>query len=84
MTPLGDIHRHIQLVNGMAKANDVDLTEASREGRLRQEDYAQMVTRCRGCSDPDTCEALLRAPNPPHDTPAMCRNTQVFDALKRP
>ena len=83
MTPLGDIHRHIQLVNGMAKAHDIDLSAAARDGRLSQEDYAQMVTRCRGCSGPDSCEVALRSTNPPRSAPDMCRNAQVFEALKQ-
>lgn len=81
MRPLGPTPRHTLLVNGMAKALSADLTAAVDDGDLTQAGYAQMVTRCRGCSQPDTCETLLRSPKGTDETPDYCRNADILARL---
>jgi hypothetical protein len=81
MKPLGDPHRHIQLVNGMAQALGADLTGAAANGALSQKDYAGIVTRCRGCSESDACEARLRSPDSFTEAPSYCRNADVLAKL---
>ena len=81
MRPLGPTSRHILLVNGMAKAVGADLSASVAEGDLTQTDYAAMVTRCRGCSQPGACETLLRSPEGTDETPNYCRNADLLARL---
>jgi len=81
MKPLGDPNRHIQLVNGMAQALGADLTGAASNSEVSQKQYAGMVTRCRGCSKPDACEARLRSTDTFTEAPDYCRNADVLSKL---
>lgn len=81
MKPLGDPHRHIQLVNGMAQAMGADLSAAAAKGAMSQKQYAGMVKRCRGCSEPDACAARLRSPDRSSEAPGYCRNADVLAKL---
>lgn len=77
---LGNPIRHIWLVRRMADVAGVDLAEEQSRGALTQEDWAAMVTRCRGCAHPGDCERHLdrgdfSAP------PDWCENRAAFDAL---
>ena len=46
--PLGDENHHYWLAVAMAKAAGVDLQKAMDDGTLSHEDWAGLVTRCRG------------------------------------
>ena len=73
MRPMGDTRAHFWLMMRMSKTVGVDLGEALREGRLSARSYADAVTRCRGCDQTETAA----------DTPAYCRNAELFDGLGR-
>ncbi|QPM92102.1 DUF6455 family protein [Pseudooceanicola algae] len=59
MKPLGDPNEHYWRVQRMAKAVGSDLAAAQTEGRLSDQDWADMVTRCRGCSVTCACSDWL-------------------------
>ena len=76
---LGDPITHIWLMRRMAAAQGVDLAEAQAAGRLSQEGWAAMVTRCRGCADPEDCARRLERGDP--GLPGYCRNGRALGGL---
>ena len=56
---LGDPDRAFWLTRSVARTVGVNLSGAIKEGSLSVEEYAGMVTRCRMCPHPETCEAWL-------------------------
>ncbi len=50
MKPMGDVNFHYWLTLGMAKAVGVNLTDALHKGQISRAQYADIVTRCRGCT----------------------------------
>jgi hypothetical protein len=59
--PLGDEKRHYWLALGMAQTSGVDLQRALEEGRITHGDWAEVVTRCRGCGWTEGCDCWLAA-----------------------
>ena len=82
MKPLGDKLRHFWLAQRMAKEGGVDLAQAQEEGLLNQENWAEMVQRCRGCAWVDGCERWLKALEQGRDLPGDCVNHKEFAALR--
>ncbi len=77
------IKRHADLVDRMARTLGMDLDEEVYAGQLDPETLCDTVLRCTGCTDPDGCEAWMAAQaGPVEATPIMCRNGEVFAALK--
>lgn len=77
------IKRHADLVDRMARTLGMDLEEEVYAGQLDPETLCDTVLRCTGCTDPDGCEAWMAAQAGPVETePIMCRNGEVFAALK--
>ena len=56
---LGDPARHFWMTRSVARVMGVNLSEAMRSGRLEPDQYAAMVTRCRGCALVEACEHWL-------------------------
>lgn len=84
LRPLGDPMRHFWLAQSMAKATGVDLSAAMQEGRIAQEDWADLITRCRACGWADGCAHWLeRQESGQADAPGQCVNADVFAQLKR-
>ena len=84
MKPMGQMRRHYWLTQDMAKALDVDLVAAFREGRITNADYAGMVTRCRSCADPGACRRWLgrhEERGSAEAPPAYCENIDFLDSL---
>lgn len=89
MHALGNPITHFWLVQDMAQAAGVDLAAARREHRLSVEDWAAMVTRCRGCQWTDGCQSWLAAQgtdaaDAAPQAPPACANRAVFDTLRHP
>lgn len=82
MKPLGDPLSHFWLVQDMARTADVDLSGLRASGRLSAEDWAQMVTRCRGCAWTKDCKRWLAATQDDAEVPPACANRAAFDALR--
>ncbi|GAA6195351.1 hypothetical protein NBRC116598_07950 [Pseudophaeobacter arcticus] len=59
MHPLGDAMLHLQLMARMGKHLGADLAEAFATGKISAEDWAEMITSCRGCDAPENCKRLL-------------------------
>lgn len=85
--PLGDEIHHYWLAVSMAKAAGVDAQAALEEGRLSQEAWAGLVTRCRGCDweRDGACQrwmTLALAEEPGVDVPEPCENRDIFKDLR--
>lgn len=75
---------HFWLTRGMARRLGVNLTEAMHQGLLTRADFAQMVARCRTCSDSQGClEFLAEHPESVSEPPEGCTNAQVLDELRQ-
>lgn len=84
MKPMGKMRRHYWLTQDMAKALDVDLVAAFRDGRITNADYAGMVSRCRQCADPAACRRWLGQHEERGSAgapPAYCENIDFLDEL---
>ncbi len=82
MKPLGETTRHFWLAQRMAKLHDVDLVGAVGRGDLDQEDWARMVTRCRGCDWTEGCDRFLARGEAGEDLPEGCENRARMARLR--
>ena len=80
--PLGEQRNHYWLTQGMAAATGVSLVKAWDEGRLTPEGHAEMITRCRGCAEPEACRRLLDRIATLETPPDYCRNTAALSQLR--
>lgn len=81
MHPMGEIRTHFWLTLGMAKHCHADLGRALAEGEITQEDYANLVTACRGCDAPEACSEWLKVADEGATPPAYCVNQRRLIAL---
>lgn len=83
--PLGDENKHYWLVRSMAKAAGVDLAAEAAQGHLSQEQFSDMVTRCRDCDwERDggcTRWMALQVTDAPVEVPQKCENVDTFKGL---
>lgn len=82
--PLGDETHHYWLAVSMAKAAGIDLQAAMDEGRISHEDWAGLITRCRGCDweREGGCGRWLKLAleDPGNaEVPASCVNQKTFE-----
>ncbi len=84
LRPLGDPVRHFWLAQSMAKTAGVDLADASYKGLISQGEWADAVTRCRGCAWVEGCERWLKGHDVggAEDAPGACVNAEIFARLK--
>ena len=81
--PLGSERQHYWMALRMAKATGTDLAAALATGRLTQDDWASIVTRCRGCPWTEGCARWLQRPiDSIRDLPEGCRNAELFEDLR--
>ena len=81
---LGDPAHHFWLTRSVARVMGLSLAEAMTEGRLTKEEFARMVTRCRGCGQVSACEHWLGASATLSDSaPPQCLNGDVLNALAK-
>ncbi len=78
----GDIRDHFLRVVKMSDACDVDLSTALDRGDIAADDYADMVTRCRGCTQIGSCDKLLAAKPDLPEAPDYCVNGAAFADLR--
>lgn len=83
MKPLGRILDHMWLVKRMARLTDLDLAAAHDDGILTQEDWADIVQSCRGCTWAPRCDEWVKKANGGGCAPATCLNRARFEELKR-
>ncbi|TMV10369.1 hypothetical protein FGK63_01575 [Ruegeria sediminis] len=80
---LGDIEKHFWLTRSVARCMDVSLSEAMAEGRLTEQGYAEMVTRCRAADCHRQCELWLATRQACAEAaPEFCANADVLNRLK--
>ncbi|MFW2544299.1 DUF6455 family protein [Primorskyibacter sp. 2E107] len=80
--PLGATRAHYWMVQRMAKATGVDLVQAAERAALSQDDWARMVTRCRGCEWVQGCSHWLeQGTDALRPCPDGCANQGVFARL---
>ncbi len=78
------IRRHAALVDRMASALGLDLEEEVMAGHLDYDSLPDMVLRCTGCSQPDTCAAWLdSAREGEAHAPCYCRNAKALELLRK-
>lgn len=75
--------RHATLVDRMANALGIDIEEKMMAGMLQIDSLGEAVLDCTGCSNPDGCSHWLDMQTAKAEaTPGMCRNADLFAALK--
>jgi hypothetical protein len=81
--PLGDEKRHYWLALGMAQASGCRSAARAGRGRITHGDWAEVVTRCRGCGWTEGCDCWLAAQDGlGHATvPQACPNVAFFEAV---
>ncbi|WP_170331888.1 DUF6455 family protein [Ruegeria arenilitoris] len=82
MSQLGEIMTHLRLVLRMGRATGTDMVKAHQKGHLTQQDWAEMIQYCRGCSWANKCPDWLDKHETVVGAPHTCRNQQRFAALK--
>ncbi|MFY9210015.1 MAG: DUF6455 family protein [Aestuariivita sp.] len=83
MRPLGKLTDHVWLARRMGRAADVDLSQAQENGVLTQQDWADMVQTCRGCSWAPDCDEWLGKHASVPCAPATCLNRARLEELRR-
>ena len=83
MQTLGDPRALFWRVIKMAKANDVNLSDALEDHQITVSEYADMVTGCRGCEQVARCDRLLAAAEHLREAPDYCVNRDTFKTLRK-
>lgn len=74
---------HAALVDQMANALGVDLEEQVFRGNTEMDDISNAVLKCTGCTQTEACNHWLTSRTATvMRTPAYCRNSEMFYALK--
>ena len=82
---LGEPNRAFWLTRSVARTVGVNLSEAMNEGRLSADEYAGLVTRCRMCPHPETCEVWLAANGAGAPlVPDHCANAEPLNRMAEP
>lgn len=81
MQTLGDLRTHFWKTVAMGKTCGVDLQAAIREGILTEADYADAITRCRGCPEPESCRKWLLEHDRADAPPEFCTNRALWTEL---
>lgn len=80
---LGEIERHFWLTRSVARMIGVNLSEAMAVGLLTEQDYCDMVTRCRSGGCCAACEAwLARQTGRAEAAPDHCANADILNRLR--
>lgn len=84
--PLGNETHHYWLAVAMAKAAGVDLQQALEDGQISHQDWAGLVTRCRGCDweREGGCGRWLKLALDDAATaevPDLCANQSAFERI---
>jgi len=80
---LGEANAHFWLIQRMAKTSGLDLAQAMADGLLAQEEWARMVTRCRGCAWAAGCHEWLDVTDQAAEVPPVpCLNRARMAEMK--
>ncbi|WP_342070284.1 DUF6455 family protein [Yoonia algicola] len=83
MQTLGDAREHFWRVIKMADACEVDLSTALDENKINIDEYADMITGCRGCTQVGKCDRLLAEVAQLDRAPEYCVNKETFAQLRQ-
>ncbi|MEP4247601.1 DUF6455 family protein [Tateyamaria sp.] len=73
---------HAAIVDQMAHTRGVDLEQAALRGDISTDVILDLVLRCAGCTQTQTCQNwLVDQVGTASDTPHYCRNAHAFKAL---
>jgi len=79
----GNIDLHFWITRGVARRLGVNLSEAMHDGLISQADFAEMITRCRGCDKAEGClVAISERGGVSGAVPDWCRNAAILSELK--
>ncbi len=79
---LGDLSRHFWLTRSVARVMGLNLSECMAQGKLTEDQYARMITRCRAGGCAVMCEAWLATQTCRADkAPAHCANADQLNRL---
>ena len=79
---LGDPNLHFWLTRSIARAVDVNLSDALACGSLSVQSYSDLVTRCRKCQHVERCEAwLAKHGGDAQAVPDYCPNANIMNRL---
>ncbi|OSQ44946.1 DUF6455 family protein [Marivita geojedonensis] len=83
--PLGDTGVHFWLVQRMAKTCGVNTAQAAREGDIVEQEWVDMVQRCRSCQWVNGCERWLDRTDIDSSAtpPADCLNADLLHLLSK-
>lgn len=79
---LGCPELHFWLNRSVARAMGVNLSEAMADGELTAQGYAEMVTRCRQCTQVTQCQHWLSQASSQEAPPEHCLNAKEMARLK--
>jgi hypothetical protein len=79
--PLGDEREHYWLALSMSQTVGLDLQAEIAAGRFSQEEWAETVTRCRGCDWAGGCPGWMAEHGEAEAAPPRCVNAARFNAL---
>jgi hypothetical protein len=81
--PLGDPAHHFWLTRSVARVMGLNLSDAMKTGQLTEQDFASMVTRCRGCHHVADCQEWLSRPHDKSEGPMpACCNAGALQHLQ--
>ncbi|MFC4730885.1 DUF6455 family protein [Salipiger abyssi] len=81
---LGDPVRHFWMTRSVARVMGLNLSEEMLSGHLGPDEYAHMVTCCRGCALVEACESWLGAQTGVTATPPPgCCNAALLSRLRK-
>ena len=83
MKPLGRMMDHLWLVKRMGRSAQVDFVSAHADGTLSQQDWADIVRTCQGCSWAPRCDEWMTKNEGRACAPSTCLNRARFEELKR-
>jgi hypothetical protein len=83
MQTLGDAREHFWRVIKMANACEVDLSTALDEKKINIDEYTDMITGCRGCTQVGKCDRLLAEAKQLDRAPEYCVNKETFAELRQ-
>ena len=82
IVPLGDPTRHFWITRSVARAMDLNLSEAMSDELLTTQGYAELVTRCRMCPHVEGCMAWLGQNGAGSESaPDFCANADALNQL---
>ena len=82
MQHLGKAMAHHRLILRMGQIVGLDIVAGHKDGRLTQQDWADMVQRCQGCEWACKCKDWMARNTSADTAPDTCPNRERFASLR--